>query len=151
MSASALYGPLHGGACEAVLRMLEEIGTVANVSSFLEEVKQRKRKLMGFGHRVYKNYDPRAKIIRKVAFEVFEVLGREPLVDVAMELEKQALADDYFVSKKLYPNVDFYSGLIYKVILILTKVYGIPDRHVSSSVRYSKGLWLVVSLGGGDG
>ncbi|KAJ3252808.1 hypothetical protein HK103_001142 [Boothiomyces macroporosus] len=115
-AASALYGPLHGGANEAVLRMLEEIGTVAKVGEFVEQVKQRKRKLMGFGHRVYKNYDPRAKIIRKIAFEVFEVVGKEPLVEVAVELERIALSDEYFIQKKLYPNVDFYSGLIYKAM-----------------------------------
>nr|KAJ3421339.1 hypothetical protein HK105_003801 [Polyrhizophydium stewartii] len=115
-AASALYGPLHGGANEAVLRMLEEIAKVENVASFIEQVKQRKRKLMGFGHRVYKNYDPRAKIIRRVAFEVFEICGREPLIEVAIELERIALQDEYFVSKKLYPNVDFYSGLIYKAM-----------------------------------
>ncbi|TPX55492.1 hypothetical protein PhCBS80983_g05273 [Powellomyces hirtus] len=115
-AAAALYGPLHGGANEAVLRMLEDIGTVEKVSGFLEEVKQRKRKLMGFGHRVYKNYDPRAKIIRKIAYEVFEVCGKEPLIEVAIELEKRALADEFFTAKKLYPNVDFYSGLIYKAM-----------------------------------
>ncbi|KAJ3032620.1 hypothetical protein HDV00_007314 [Rhizophlyctis rosea] len=115
-AAAALYGPLHGGANEAVLRMLEDIGSVDKVATFLEEVKQRKRKLMGFGHRVYKSYDPRAKIIRRIAYEVFDVCGREPLIEVAIELEKRALADEYFVSKKLYPNVDFYSGLIYKAM-----------------------------------
>ncbi|EGF77185.1 hypothetical protein BATDEDRAFT_91903 [Batrachochytrium dendrobatidis JAM81] len=115
-AASALYGPLHGGANEAVLRMLEDIGTVANVPAFIAQVKSRQRKLMGFGHRVYKNYDPRAKIIRRIAFEVFEICGHEPLVEVAIELEKHALADSYFVEKKLYPNVDFYSGLIYKAM-----------------------------------
>ncbi|KND00222.1 citrate (Si)-synthase [Spizellomyces punctatus DAOM BR117] len=115
-AASALYGPLHGGANEAVLRMLEEIGSVDNVAPFLEQVKQRKRKLMGFGHRVYKNYDPRAKIIRRIAYEVFDVCGKEPLIEVAIELEKRALSDEFFTSKKLYPNVDFYSGLIYKAM-----------------------------------
>eukprot|EP00842_Homolaphlyctis_polyrhiza_P005651 jgi/Hompol1/6087/HPOL_004841-RA len=115
-AAAALYGPLHGGANEAVLRMLSEIGTPENVPAFIEQVKQKKRKLMGFGHRVYKNYDPRAKIIRRVAYEVFEVCGKESLIDVALELEKHALKDQYFISKKLYPNVDFYSGLIYKAM-----------------------------------
>ncbi|RKP24791.1 citrate synthase-like protein, partial [Syncephalis pseudoplumigaleata] len=113
-ASSALYGPLHGGANEAVLRMLEEIGTVDAVPQFLEQVKQRKKKLMGFGHRVYKNYDPRAKIIRQVAHEVFEICGREGLIDVAVELERIALSDEYFIKRRLYPNVDFYSGIIYK-------------------------------------
>ncbi|KAJ3213279.1 hypothetical protein HK099_007475, partial [Clydaea vesicula] len=115
-AASALYGPLHGGANEAVLRMLAEIKTKDNIPGFLIDVKNRKKKLMGFGHRIYKNYDPRAKIIRQIAYEVFEICGKEPLIDVAVELEKQALADDYFVSRKLLPNVDFYSGLIYKAM-----------------------------------
>ncbi|KAH6570487.1 hypothetical protein BASA60_007695 [Batrachochytrium salamandrivorans] len=115
-AASALYGPLHGGANEAVLRMLQDIGSVAAVPAFIEQVKSRQRKLMGFGHRVYKNYDPRAKIIRKIAFEVFEICGHEPLVEVAIELERYALSDPFFVEKKLYPNVDFYSGLIYKAM-----------------------------------
>jgi citrate synthase len=122
-AAAALYGPLHGGANEAVLRMLEEIGSVEKIPVFLEEVKQRKRKLFGFGHRVYKNYDPRAKIIRNIAFEVFDVCGREPLIDVAVELEKIALADEYFVGRKLYPNVDFYSGLIYKAMGFPTDMF----------------------------
>jgi len=113
-AAAALYGPLHGGACEAVVRMLEEIGTVENVGQFIEDVKNKKRKLMGFGHRVYKNFDPRAKIIRKLAYEVFEVVGKEPLIEVAVALEQAALSDEYFVSRKLYPNVDYYSGLIYR-------------------------------------
>eukprot|EP01111_Echinosteliopsis_oligospora_P004147 TRINITY_DN1656_c0_g1_i1.p1 TRINITY_DN1656_c0_g1~~TRINITY_DN1656_c0_g1_i1.p1 ORF type:complete len:496 (-),score=153.27 TRINITY_DN1656_c0_g1_i1:70-1557(-) len=115
-AAGALYGPLHGGANEAVLHMLEEIGTVDNVAAFIEGVKGRKKKLMGFGHRIYKNYDPRAKIIRRTAYEVFEVLGQEPLIEVASKLEKAALEDEYFISRKLYPNVDFYSGLIYKAM-----------------------------------
>jgi len=107
---------LHGGANEAVLDMLEEIGTVENVPKFIEGVKNKKKKLMGFGHRIYKNYDPRAKIIRQTAYEVFDVLGREPLIEVATALEQAALKDEYFVSRKLYPNVDFYSGLIYKAM-----------------------------------
>jgi citrate synthase len=115
-AAGALYGPLHGGANEAVLRMLEEIGTVDKVPQFIEDVKNRKKKLMGFGHRIYKNYDPRAKIIKKIAYEVFETVGKEELVEVAIALEKHALSDEYFVSRKLYPNVDFYSGLIYKAM-----------------------------------
>lgn len=113
-AAAALYGPLHGGANEAVLDMLMQIGSPENVPAFLEKVKKREKKLMGFGHRVYRNYDPRAKIIRRVAYEVFEVCGREPLIDVAIALEKAALNDSYFVERKLYPNVDFYSGLIYR-------------------------------------
>src|SRR6478672_11918421 len=111
---AALYGPLHGGANEAALRMLQRIGTVENISSFLEGVKAGEERLMGFGHRVYKNYDPRARIIRKHLDAVFEVRGKSPLLEVASELEKRALDDDYFTSRKLYPNVDFYSGLIYE-------------------------------------
>jgi citrate synthase len=111
---AALYGPLHGGANEMVLRMLDEIGSVARVPEFVKRVKGGEVKLMGFGHRVYKNYDPRARIIKQAADEVFEVTGRNPLLDIALELERIALQDDYFVSRKLYPNVDFYSGLIYQ-------------------------------------
>jgi citrate synthase len=113
---AALYGPLHGGANEAALRMLERIGTIENIPAFLEGVKAGNERLMGFGHRVYKNYDPRARIIRKHLDAVFEVRGRSPLLDVASELEKRALDDDYFTSRKLYPNVDFYSGLIYEAL-----------------------------------
>jgi citrate synthase len=113
-AAAALYGPLHGGANEAVLLMLKEIGTVANVPAFIKRVKNGEGRLMGFGHRVYKSYDPRAKIIKKTADLVFDVTGRSPLLDIALELERIALEDDYFVSRKLYPNVDFYSGLIYQ-------------------------------------
>ena len=113
---SALYGPLHGGANEAVLRMLSRIGTVDNVPDFLEGVKQKKERLMGFGHRVYKAYDPRASIIKRTADEVFEVTGRNPLLDIALELEKIALNEDYFVERNLYPNVDFYSGIIYQAM-----------------------------------
>jgi citrate synthase len=111
---AALYGPLHGGANEMVLRMLGEIGSLQRVPDYIRRVKAGEVKLMGFGHRVYKNYDPRARIIKKVADEVFEVTGRNPLLDIALELERIALQDDYFVSRKLYPNVDFYSGLIYQ-------------------------------------
>ena len=111
---AALYGPLHGGANEAVLRMLREIGDVKNVGSFIEDCKSGGRRLMGFGHRVYKNYDPRARIIKGLAHEVFQVTGKNPLLEIALELEKIALDDEYFVSRKLYPNVDFYSGLIYQ-------------------------------------
>ncbi|MFV9503506.1 MAG: citrate synthase [Oscillochloridaceae bacterium umkhey_bin13] len=115
-AAAALYGPLHGGANEAVLRMLQQIGNVKNVPTFIEKVKQGEGRLMGFGHRVYKNYDPRAKIIRKVAYEVFEATETNPLLEIAVELERIALQDDYFISRKLYPNVDFYSGLIYQAL-----------------------------------
>jgi citrate synthase len=115
-AAAALYGPLHGGANEAVLRMLNLIGEVRNVPTFIERVKEGERRLMGFGHRVYKNYDPRARLIKRVAEQVFEVTGRNPLIDIALELERIALQDDYFVSRKLYPNVDFYSGIIYQVM-----------------------------------
>ena len=115
-AASALYGPLHGGANEAVLHMLQEIGSVDNVPAFVQSVKDGKGKLMGFGHRVYKNYDPRATIIKKAAYDVFEVTGKNPLLDIALKLEETALADEYFISRKLYPNVDFYSGLIYEAL-----------------------------------
>jgi citrate synthase len=115
-AAAALYGPLHGGANEEVLKMLAEIGDVKRVPAFVERVKAGEFKLMGFGHRVYKNYDPRAKIIKQVADEVFEVTGRNPMLDIALELEKIALEDEYFVSRKLYPNVDFYSGIIYQAL-----------------------------------
>ncbi len=115
-AAAALYGPLHGGANEEVLKMLAEIGDVKRVPEYVERVKAGEFKLMGFGHRVYKNYDPRAKIIKRVADEVFEVTGRNAWLDVALELEKIALEDEYFVSRKLYPNVDFYSGIIYQAL-----------------------------------
>jgi citrate synthase len=115
-AAAALYGPLHGGANEAVLRMLTEIGSVDNIPGFIKRVKAGEGRLMGFGHRVYKSYDPRAKIIKRTADEVFEVTGRNPLLDIALELERIALQDDYFVTRKLYPNVDFYSGLIYQAM-----------------------------------
>jgi citrate synthase len=113
---AALYGPLHGGANEAALRMLNRIGRVQDIPDFLEGVKAGKERLMGFGHRVYKNYDPRARIIRKYLDDVFEVRGKSPLLEVATELEKRALDDEYFTSRKLYPNVDFYSGLIYEAL-----------------------------------
>src|SRR5919204_1183409 len=113
---AALYGPLHGGANEAVLRMLRRIGSMDNIPSFIEGVKNGNERLMGFGHRVYKNYDPRAKIIKQACDDVFEVTGVNPLLEIAMELEKIALEDDYFVQRKLYPNVDFYSGLIYEAL-----------------------------------
>ncbi|MCB9629214.1 MAG: citrate synthase [Sandaracinaceae bacterium] len=113
-SCAALYGPLHGGANEAVVRMLTEIGSVKNIASYVERAKAGEVRLMGFGHRVYKNYDPRAKVIKKLAYMVFDEVGKNPLVDIAVALEKIALEDEYFVSRKLYPNVDFYSGLIYQ-------------------------------------
>src|SRR5579859_5784768 len=113
---AALYGPLHGGANEAVLRMLRRIGSIGNIPDFIKGVKEGNERLMGFGHRVYKNFDPRAKIIKKATEDVFEVTGRNPLLDIATELEKIALEDDYFTSRKLYPNVDFYSRLIYEAL-----------------------------------
>ena len=115
-AAAALYGPLHGGANEEVLRMLREIGSKDKVPAYVERVKRGDVKLMGFGHRIYKNYDPRARIIKQVADEVFAVTGKNPLIDLALELERIALQDDYFVSRKLYPNVDFYSGIIYEAM-----------------------------------
>jgi citrate synthase len=115
-AAAALYGPLHGGANEEVLRMLRQIGAKENIPAYIERVKRGEFRLMGFGHRVYKNYDPRAKIIKRVADEVFDVTGKNPLIDIAVELERIALQDDYFVSRKLYPNVDFYSGIIYEAM-----------------------------------
>jgi citrate synthase len=115
-AAAALYGPLHGGANEAVLRMLTEIGSLKNVPAFIKRVKDGDGRLMGFGHRVYKSYDPRATIIKRIADLVFDVTGKNPLLEIALELERIALEDDYFVSRKLYPNVDFYSGLIYQAM-----------------------------------
>jgi citrate synthase len=115
-AAAALYGPLHGGANEAVLRMLNEIGSVDRVPEYIKKVKAGEFRLMGFGHRVYKNYDPRARIIKQIAYEVFEVTGRDPLLDLALELERIALEDEYFVKRRLYPNVDFYSGIIYRAM-----------------------------------
>ena len=111
---AALYGPLHGGANEAVLRMLVDIGSVDKVPAYIKGVKAGERKLMGFGHRVYKNYDPRARIVKHIAYEVFDVMGRNPMIDIALEVERIALEDDYFISRRLYPNVDFYTGLIYQ-------------------------------------
>ena len=113
-AAAALYGPLHGGANEAVLRMLNEIGSLSEVPNFVKRVKAGEGLLMGFGHRIYKNFDPRATIIKDLAHRVFEVTGRNPLLDIALELERIALADEYFIERKLYPNVDFYSGIIYQ-------------------------------------
>jgi citrate synthase len=115
-AASALAGPLHGGANEEVLKMLDEIGTKDNVPAFVKKVKDGHGKLMGFGHRIYKNYDPRAKIIKWSSEQVFEVTGRNPKLDIALELERIALEDDYFNKRKLYPNVDFYSGIMYQAM-----------------------------------
>ena len=127
---AALYGPRHGGANEAVLKMLIKIGSVENVPAFVETVKQGKTLLEGFGHRVYKNFDPRAQIIKKIADDVFSVTGHNPLLDVALKLEEVALGDDYFVSRRLYPNVDFYSGLIYQAmgfpLEMFTVLFAIP-------------------------
>ncbi len=127
---AALSGPLHGGANEEVLKMLDEIGSPGNIPGFIEQVKAGRCKLMGFGHRVYKNYDPRARIIKQVAEEVFEVTGRNPKIDIAIALEKIALSDEYFIKRKLYPNVDFYSGIIYQAMGftpdMFTVLFGIP-------------------------
>ncbi len=129
-AAAALYGPLHGGANEAVVRMLQDIGSLENVPAFIESVKRGEGRLMGFGHRVYKNFDPRARIIKDTAYKVFEVTGKNPLLDIALKLEETALKDDYFVSRKLYPNVDFYSGLIYQAlgfpVEMFTVLFAIP-------------------------
>ncbi|NTU92711.1 MAG: citrate synthase [Chlorobiaceae bacterium] len=120
---AALYGPLHGGANEAVIHMLNEIGSIDRIPEFIKSVKSGEGRLMGFGHRVYKNYDPRAKIIKEIAFQVFEETGKNPLLDMALELERIALEDDYFVKRKLYPNVDFYSGLIYQAMGFPTDMF----------------------------
>jgi citrate synthase len=127
---AALYGPLHGGANESAIRMLERIGSVDNIPDFLQGVKDRKERLMGFGHRVYKNYDPRARIIKKHLDDVFEVTGKNPRLEIATELEKRALEDEYFTDRKLYPNVDYYSGLIYEALNLpkdmFTVMFAIP-------------------------
>ena len=129
-AAGALAGPLHGGANEEVLKMLDEIGSKQNVPAYIKKIKEGHGKLMGFGHRVYKNYDPRAKIIKWTAEQVFEVTGRNPKLDIALELERIALEDDYFVKRKLYPNVDFYSGIIYQAMgfkpEMFTALFAIP-------------------------
>ncbi len=122
-AAAALYGPLHGGANEAVLKMLTEIGDVENVAEYMKSCKGGEKRLMGFGHRVYKNYDPRATIIKQCAMEVFDVTGRNPMLDIALEVERIALDDEYFVKRKLYPNVDFYSGLIYQAMGLPTAMF----------------------------
>jgi citrate synthase len=158
----ALYGPLHGGANEAVLRMLARIGSVAAIPAFIDGVKNKKEKLYGFGHRVYKNFDPRAKIIRGVAEEVFSIAGRDPLIEVAIALQDAALSDEYFISRKLYPNVDFYSGLVYRamgfppqfftVLFAIPRITGYcahwreslvdPDTKIIRPQQDYKGVWL---------
>jgi citrate synthase len=129
-AAAGLYGPRHGGANEQVIRMLSSIGTYDQVDSFVEAAKRGERRIMGFGHRVYKNYDPRATIVKETAYKVFEITGKNPLLDIALKLEETALSDEYFVSRKLYPNVDFYSGLIYQAmgfpIEMFTVLFAIP-------------------------
>jgi len=122
-AAAALYGPLHGGANEAVVHMLAKIGSIENIPAFMASVKRGEGKLMGFGHRVYKNFDPRGKIVKQLAYDVFEVTGRNPLIDIAVELERIALEDEYFISRKLYPNVDFYSGIIYQAMKLPTQMF----------------------------
>jgi len=140
-AAAALYGPLHGGANEQVLRMLTELGSKDRVPEFIKKVKAGEGRLMGFGHRVYKNFDPRAKIIKQVADQVFEVTGKNPLLDIALELERIALEDDYFIKRKLYPNVDFYSGIIYQG-------HGLSCGDVSGAVCHSPHLRLGGPVGG---
>lgn len=158
----ALYGPLHGGANEAVLRMLERIGSVENIPGFIAGVKAKREKLFGFGHRVYKNFDPRAKIIRGVAEEVFKIAGRDPMIEIAIALQDAALSDEYFVSRKLYPNVDFYSGLVYRalgfppefftVLFAIPRIVGYcahwreslsdPDTKILRPQQDYRGVWL---------
>ncbi len=141
---AALYGPLHGGANEAVLSMLRRIETVENIPDFLEGVKNREEKLMGFGHRVYKNYDPRARIIKKHVDEVLEITGENPLLDIATELEKRALDDEFFTDRKLYPNVDFYSGLIYEALRIPTNMFTVIFAIPRTSGWISQ--WMEMTL-----
>jgi citrate synthase len=158
----ALYGPLHGGANEAVLRMLERIGSADNIPSFIAAVKSKREKLFGFGHRVYKNFDPRAGVIRRVAEEVFAIAGRDPLIEIAIALQDAALSDSYFVERKLYPNVDFYSGLVYRamgfppafftVLFAVPRVVGYcahwresladPDTKILRPQQDYRGVWL---------
>jgi citrate synthase len=140
---AALYGPMHGGANEAVLRMLKRIGTTENVPDFIAGVKGGKERLMGFGHRVYKNYDPRATIIKKAAEDVFEVTGVNPLLNIALELEKIALEDEYFISRKLYPNVDFYSGLIYEALGLPVEMFPVMFAIPRTSGWIAQWLELV--------
>jgi len=148
-ASSALYGPLHGGANEAAINMLTEIGSLENVESFIKSVKAGQGRLQGFGHRVYKNYDPRAAIIKKAAYDVFDVTGKNPLLDIALKLEEVALNDDYFISRKLYPNVDFYSGLIYQAlgfpIDMFTVLFAIP-RTVGWLSHYNELLKVMEML-----
>ncbi len=141
---AALYGPLHGGANEAVLRMLRRVGTKENIPAFMKGVKQGEERLMGFGHRVYKNHDPRATIIKSATEDVFEVTGKNPLLEIAMELEKIALADEYFVSRKLYPNVDFYSGLIYEALGLPVEMFPVMFAIPRTSGWISQWLEMVV-------
>jgi citrate synthase len=143
----ALYGPLHGGANEAVLRMLDRIESADNIPDFLEAVKNREEKLMGFGHRVYKNFDPRAKIIKKNVEEVFEVTGMNPKLEIAVELEKRALDDDYFTERKLYPNVDFYSGLIYEALNIPTEMFTVMFAIPRTSGWMAQWLEMITTDG----
>jgi citrate synthase len=140
---AALYGPLHGGANEAVLRMLRRIEKVENIPGFIEGVKNGSERLMGFGHRVYKNFDPRATIIKKACDDVFEVTGKNPLLEIATELEKIALEDDYFVSRKLYPNVDFYSGLIYEALGLPVEMFPVMFAIPRTSGWISQWLEMV--------
>ena len=139
----ALFGPLHGGANEAVLKMLREIGSVDRVPEFVEGVKNGKARLMGFGHRVYKNYDPRARIIKKACDDVFEVTGVNPLLEIAVELERIALEDEYFIKRRLYPNVDFYSGLIYEALKfppeMFTVLFAVP-RTAGWAAQWLEGV-----------
>jgi citrate synthase len=137
-AAAALYGPLHGGANEAVLRMLAAIGSKDKVPEFIASVKRGEQKLFGFGHRVYKSYDPRAKVVKTCADKVFEIMGRNPLIDIALELERIALEDEYFVSRKLYPNVDFYSGIIYEAMGFPTEMFPVLFAIPRSPGWYSQ-------------
>jgi len=159
---AALYGPLHGGANEAVLRMLERIGSVENIPEFIDRVKRKEVTMFGFGHRVYKNFDPRANVIRGIAEEVFSLVGRDPLIDIAVALEKYARTDEYFIKRKLYPNVDFYSGLVYRalgfppefftVLFAIPRASGYlahwreslsdPDAKIARPQQVYKGEWL---------
>ncbi len=141
---SALYGPLHGGANEAVLRMLRRVGSTENIPAFMKGVKQGDERLMGFGHRVYKNHDPRARIIKAASEDVFEVTGKNPLLEIATEMEKIALADEYFVSRKLYPNVDFYSGLIYEALGLPVEMFPVMFAIPRTSGWISQWLEMVV-------
>jgi len=140
---AGLYGPLHGGANEQVLRMLEEIGSVGNIPAYLDRVRAGELKLTGFGHRIYKNFDPRAQIIKTVADEVFEVTGPSPLLDIARELERIALEDEYFISHKLYPNIDFYSGIIYQALGLPVEMFPVLfaiGRTPGWAAQWTEGL-----------